>query len=95
MKVACLCEGQELRATFRDDLERYVFIVQVQHSVTGPLAPLRIGLLAQGLWATAAYRLNHYARYRLRSRLLSLLLGIFHRVIAVLTGIQKIGRAHV
>jgi serine O-acetyltransferase len=95
VKVACVCEGQGLRTTFRDDLERYVFIVQVQHGVTGPLAPLRIGLLAQGLWATAAYRLNHYARYRLRSRLLSLLPGIFHRVIAVLTGIQIDAQAHI
>jgi serine O-acetyltransferase len=93
--VACVCEGKGLRATLHDDLKRYVFIVQVQHGLTGPLASLRVGLLAQGMWATAAYRLNHYARNRLHSRLLSLLPGIFHRVMTVLTGIQIVVGAHI
>ena len=64
VRTACVCEGEGLRAAFRDDLDRYVFTVQSQHALDGPLVPLRVGLLSQGLWVTTAYRLNHYARHR-------------------------------
>jgi hypothetical protein len=74
----CVCKGGDLRAAFRDDLDRYVFVVQKQYGITGRLMPLRVGLLSQGLWATTAYRLNHYARHRLRSQLLGVPPSVFH-----------------
>jgi serine O-acetyltransferase len=95
VRTVCVCEGGGLRAAFRDDLDRYVFIVEVQHGVTGPLVPLRVGLLSQGLWATTAYRVNHYVRHRLHSRLLGVLPGVVHRIIAALTGIQIDAQAHI
>lgn len=95
MGTGCVCESGELRAALRHDLDRYVFIVGMQHGVTGPLLPLRVGLLSQGLWATTAYRVNHYVRYRLHSRPLAVLPGIVHRMITALTGIQIDAQAHI
>jgi serine O-acetyltransferase len=95
VETVCVCEGVGLGAAIRDDLDRYVFIVGVQHGVKGPLAPLRVGLLSQGLWATTAYRVNHYVRYRLRSRLLGVPPAIAHRIITALTGIQIDAQAHI
>jgi serine O-acetyltransferase len=94
MRAECVCEGGGLRAAFRDDLDRYVFGLQ-RDGVTGSLAPLLMGLLSQGMWATTAYRLNHYARHRLRSRLLAALPHIFHCVIMRLTRIQIDPKAHI
>jgi serine O-acetyltransferase len=95
VRTVCVCEGGGLRAAFRDDLDRYVFIVEMQHGVMGPLVPLRVGLFSQGLWATTAYRVNHYVRYRLHSRLLGVLPGIVHRIIVALSGIQIDVQAHI
>jgi serine O-acetyltransferase len=78
---ACVCEGGGLRAAFRNDLRRY--------------ESRRAGLLSQGLWATTAYRLTHYARYRLHSRLLGVPPYIFQRVIGALTGIDISVHAHI
>ena len=78
---ACVCEGGGLCAAFRDDLRRY--------------ASRRAGLLSQGLWAITAYRLSHYARYRLHSRLLGALPDVFQRVMIALTGIQLSADAHI
>jgi serine O-acetyltransferase len=95
VRAVCVCEGEGLRAAFRDDLDRYVFVVQTQHGVTGPLVPLRVGLLSQGLWATTAYRLNHYVRHRLHSRLLGVLPDVFHSIVMALTGIHIDAHAHI
>lgn len=95
MGVACVCEGGGLRAAIREDLDRYVFVAQRQQGQTGPLVPLRIGLLSQGLWATTAYRWNHYARHRGRSRWLGALPNAFHRTIMALTGIHIDAGAHI
>jgi serine O-acetyltransferase len=95
VRAVCVCEGGGLRAAFRDDLDRYVFVNQRQHGVTGLLLPLRIGLMSQGLWATMAYRLYHYVRYRLHSRLLGVLTYVLHRIVMALTGIHIDGRAHI
>ena len=81
MPGACVCEAGGLWAAFRADLGRY--------------ESRRAGLLSQGLWATTAYRLSHYARYRLHSRLLGVLPYIFQRVIVALTGIDIIAHAHI
>ena len=81
MPGSCVCEAGGLCAAFRADLGRYV--------------SRRAGLLSQGLWATTAYRLSHYARYRLHSRLLGVLPYIFQRVIVALTGIDIIAHAHI
>ena len=78
---ACVCEGGGLRAAFRDDLHRH--------------ESRRAGLMSQGLWATTAYRLSHYARYRLHSRLLEVLPYVFQRVMIALTGIQISADAHI
>ena len=51
--------------------------------------------MSQGLWAVTAYRLNHYARHRLHSRLLEVLPYVFQRVILALTGIQISPDAHI
>jgi serine O-acetyltransferase len=51
--------------------------------------------MSQGLWATTVYRLSHYARYRLHSRLLELLPYIFQRVMLALTGIEISVQAHI
>ncbi|MEP7022219.1 MAG: serine acetyltransferase [Actinomycetota bacterium] len=95
METVCVCEGVGLREAIREDLDRYVYIVGVQHDVKGPLTPLRVGLLSQGLWATTAYRVNHHARYRLHSRLIGVLPAIAHRVMTALTGIQIDVQAHI
>ena len=78
---ACVCEGLGLRAAFRDDLRRY--------------ESRRAGLFSQGLWATTAYRLTHYARHRLGSRLLAVPPYVFQRVIVALTGIDISINAHI
>jgi serine O-acetyltransferase len=95
MRAVCVCENRRLRAAFRDDLDRYVFIVESQHGLVGPLAAFRVGLLSQGLWATTAYRLNHYARHRFHSRLLGVLPSVFHQAIMALTGIHIDAGAHI
>jgi len=95
MRAGCVCEDGGLRAAFRGDLDRYVFIVQSQHGLAGPLAAFRVGLLSQGMWATTAYRLNHYARQRLHSRLFGTLPSIFHQVIMALTRIHIDASAHI
>jgi serine O-acetyltransferase len=77
----CPCEGEGLRAALRDDLHRY--------------GSRRAGLMSQGLWATTAYRLSHYVRYRLGSRLLEVLPYVFQRVMLALTGIEISADAHI
>jgi serine O-acetyltransferase len=94
-RTACVCEGGRLRAAVRDDLDRYVFIAQEQLGKTGRLLPLRTGLMSKGLWATAAYRWNHYAQHRVHSRLLGVLPGALHRAIIALTGIHIDAGAHI
>jgi serine O-acetyltransferase len=94
-QAACVCEGGSLRAALRDDLDRYVFVAQHQQGQTGRLLPLRIGLMSQGMWATAAYRWNHYARHRVHSRLLGALPKTFHRAIMAVTGIHIDADAHI
>jgi serine O-acetyltransferase len=54
-----------------------------------------MGLTSQGLWATTAYRLNHYVRYRLHSRLLRVLPSAFHSVVMAITGIHIDANAHI
>jgi serine O-acetyltransferase len=90
-----VCEGGGLRAALRDDLDRYVFVAERQLGMTGPLLPIRIGLMSQGLWATAAYRMNHYVQHRARSRSLRVLPYAFHRAIMALTGIHIDAGAHI
>jgi serine O-acetyltransferase len=94
MRAACVCEGGGLRAALRDDLDRFVFCFQ-KDGALGPLGPLSIALLSRGLWAIAAYRLNHYVRYRLHSRLLGVLPLVFQRIVLAITGIQIDARAHI
>jgi serine O-acetyltransferase len=95
MRAACVCEGRGLRAAFRDDLDRYVFTVERRHGATGPLLRLRTGLVSTGLWATTAYRLDHYVRYRLHLRLLCVLPSAFRKILVALTGIDIDSRAHI
>jgi serine O-acetyltransferase len=83
-----------LRAAIRADLDRYVFGRQ-QLGVTGRLAPLRIGLGSPGLWATTAYRVNHYTRRRLGSRPLVVLAHVLHFIIRTFTGIHIDSGAHI
>lgn len=59
------------------------------------MAALRIGLLSQGMWATVAYRLDHYARHRFRSRLPGAAPYIFHRLMMAVTRIHIDVRAHI
>jgi serine O-acetyltransferase len=95
MRDDCVCEGGGLRAAFRHDLDRYVFVVQQREGGAGRLASLRFALLSQGLWATSAYRLNHYVRYRLGLRLLGAFPHILHRIIIAITGINIDRQAHI
>jgi serine O-acetyltransferase len=95
VRTGCVCEGGGLRAALKADLDRYVFVVQRQHGLSGPLLALRIGLTSQGLWATTAYRLNHYIRYRLHSRLLGIPSSILHSFIMAVTGIHIDSGAHI
>jgi serine O-acetyltransferase len=78
---ACVCEGGGLYAAFREDLHRH-------HS-------RRAALMSQGLWAVTAYRLGHYARHRLHSRMLEVPPFVFQRAILALTGIQISTDAHI
>jgi serine O-acetyltransferase len=79
----------------RDDLDRYVFVAEQQLGKAGRLLPLRTALMSQGLWATSAYRLNHYVRHRARSRSLGVVPHAFHRAIMALTGIHIDADAHI
>lgn len=94
MGVACVCEGGGLRTAFRDDFDRYAFQEQ-KSGAPGTLATVRIALLSQGLWASAAYRLDHYVRDRLHSRLLGAPTAVFRRVVLLLTGINIDPHAHI
>jgi serine O-acetyltransferase len=91
----CVCDGASLREAIYGDLDRYVFVAQHQQGMTGRFLPLRIGLMSQGLLATAAYRVSHYARHRFRSRVARLLPAVFHRIIMALTGIHIDASAHI
>jgi serine O-acetyltransferase len=95
VQSVCVCEGGSLRSAFRDDLDRYVFLVQKHHGMNGKLLPLRVGLMSQGLLATTAYRMNHCARHRLRSRLPRLLASVFHHLVVAFTGISIDPNAHI
>jgi serine O-acetyltransferase len=81
-------EGWGLREAFREDLDRYVFEQYGPHSGNVRLVGLRAGLMSQGMWATAAYRLHYYVRHRFHSRLLCVLPHGFQRVVVALTGID-------
>jgi serine O-acetyltransferase len=94
VRSLCVCEGGGLRAAFREDFDRYVFS-QSLYGVAGSLMPLRVGLMTQGLWATTAYRLNHYVRHRLHSRLLGVLPLVLQHIVRALTGIDIDPRAHI
>jgi serine O-acetyltransferase len=95
IRAACVCEGGRLHAAFRQDLDRYVFGAQRHQGQTGPLLPFRTGLLSQGLWATTAYRWNHYARHRGRSWWLRMVPHALHRTVMALTGIHIDASAHI
>ena len=95
MRAACVCEDGRLGTALRNDIDRYVYIVQRQHGRAGPLLSLRVGLLSQGVWASTAYRLNHYASYRLSSRLLRVAPSILHQVMRAVTGIHIDTHAHI
>lgn len=95
MPDACVCQHGQLGAALREDLDRYVFTIEQQHGLTGRLAPIRVGLLSQGMWATAAYRVNHQARHHGRSRLVRVLSSSFYQLITALTGIHLNAEAHI
>jgi serine O-acetyltransferase len=79
----------------REDLDRYVFVIQQQRPMHGMLVSLRIGLLSQGLWATMAYRWNHYAQHQVHSRWRRLLPYTVHRAVMAFTGIHIDSSAHI
>ena len=95
MRSACVCQGAGLREVFRADLDRYIFEAQDLPGVTGRLAALGMGLLAQGLWATTAYRVRHYARHRRHSALLDLVSFFLQRFLTALTSIDIDANAHI
>lgn len=95
VQAMCVCEGGRLRAALRGDLDRYVPAAGRQHCATGGLMPLCAGLLSKGFPATAAYRLNHYARHRVHSRLLGVFPDVLHRIVVALTGIHIDAQAHI
>ena len=95
MEAACVCEGGSLRAAIRADLDRYVLVAQTRLGLMGLLVPLRAWLLSEGLWATTAYRLTHYARYRLHSRLLGIPPFICYLMASSFTGIKIHAQAHI
>ena len=90
MHAGCVCESGGIPAALREDLDRYIF-----GGRSGRLRSLSVVLQSQGLWATTAYRLRHYARHRLRSRLLGVLLLPVQRIVIALTGIDIDPDAHI
>ena len=90
MHAGCVCESGGLRAALREDRDRYIF-----GGKFGRLTSLSVVLQSQGLWATAVYRLKHYARHRLHSRLLGVLLLPFQRIVIALSGIDIDPDAHI
>jgi serine O-acetyltransferase len=98
VQVRCVCEGAGLRAAFREDLDRYTFAAEVgrgEMGATGLVSPRWGALLEQGLWATTAYRICHYARYRRHSRSLRLMSRIFQRIVLTFTAIDISAEAHI
>ena len=95
VSTPCICDGGGLLPTLWEDLDRYVYVVQQQGGGAGPFVTLRIALVSPGLWATIAYRLNHYARCRRRSFLLAVSTRGLHRLVMWLTGTQIDPRAHI
>jgi serine O-acetyltransferase len=63
--------------------------------LTGLLTALQIVLMQQGVWATVAYRVDHYMRYCRRSRLSAIVPHFLHRVISWFTGIHIDPHAHI
>jgi serine O-acetyltransferase len=101
MPAACGCEGTSLAATIRQDIDRYLFYVEVGESTggrTGIVAAARVALLSPGLWAVVGYRLAHYAR-RVRPRALGAVVRpltlLVQQLLAVMTGIRIDARAHI
>lgn len=98
VSAPCACEGGGLRAALRKDLDRHVFLsraTQSQPGAPGGMPPVVEALLQQGMWAILAYRLSHHARYRLRSRLLSILSAIFQLAVVMTTSIEISPDAHI
>lgn len=98
MQPECVCEGAGLREALRADLDRYAFAAEVGRThmgKTGLLAPRWGSLLQQGLWATTAYRLCHYARFRRHARSLRVLSNVFRRAVVMVTAIDIAPEAHI
>jgi len=98
VQVKCVCEGAGLRTTLREDLDRYAFAAEVGRGhlgQAGVLSPRWGALLQQGLWATAAYRICHYARYRRHSQWLRMLADVSRRIVLAFTAIDIAPDAHI
>jgi serine O-acetyltransferase len=95
MEAACVCEGGSLRAAIREDLRRYTFIAELEHGIVGRRVALRAWFISQGLWASTAYRLLHYAQYRRKSKVLTALAYALYLVATQLTAIYIDSRAHI
>jgi serine O-acetyltransferase len=101
MPSPCGCEGPGLRATVREDVDRYVYYAEVGGSTggaSGVRALMQVVLLSSGLWAVLGYRLAHHAR-QLRPRPLGLvvrgLAAVIQQILVSTTGITIDSRAHI
>jgi serine O-acetyltransferase len=98
MSAPCTCEDGGLVAALRKDLDRHVFVSQDAHGRLGATRGLPAvveALLQRGFWAVMAYRVCHHARYRRRSRLLSMLSSIFHLAVVMATATEISPDAHI
>jgi serine O-acetyltransferase len=96
--TACVCEGGGLRATLHEDFDRYIFDTQAATGQSDAKAGMGLrltGMLQHGWWAVLAYRLNHYAKYKLNSRLLTVIFGVFHQIVFAVTSIEISSGAHI
>jgi serine O-acetyltransferase len=98
MPAACICEGTGLAQAIREDVDRYVYHLELEGR-TGWLVFPRIAVLSPGLTALIAYRLTHFALHRIKPRPLSVAAGtlgfLFQRIILALSGIEIDVNAHI
>lgn len=95
--AACICEGAGLFETIHEDLDRYVFAIDVD--ALSRLSYLPRLAFSPRVWAGTTYRVIHFANHRMRPRLpariVAVLALVLQRFVRNVSGIQITGEAHI
>jgi serine O-acetyltransferase len=96
--TSCPCSGGGLVKALRHDVDRYLFQLDGEVSLTIRRV-LRVLVLFPGIWAVVPYRLTHQCLYRFRPKLLADVPATFffavQRLMIILFGIEIDAHAHI